>query len=310
MRLPTLVRHGLLLAVLALPAAFGQPAFDSISSPGSSYPNQSAAFSAGYSDTAGNADILNAQVFVGPGSWPGSEFACNVGYNWYIDGSVGLLLVDSDGHTVLGPVPIGGSLNNNACSVTFNGSSHPTGTQLTVNFAATFTGNLLGDNGIWGYATSLTGSHGDWVSGGRYTVTPTNITISTTPSGLSVTVDGHAQTTPYTNQWAAGDTHTLAAADYQPAGTGSQYRLAGWSDQGADSHTITVPTAADTTYNATYATQYLLTTAASPGSGGTVSPPGVFYDSGSQLSITASPSRGYVFGTFLVNTVTYGANPL
>jgi len=249
MRLPTLVRHGLLLAVLALPAAFGQPTFDSINS-GSSYPGQQAGFTAGYSDAAGNADILNAQVFIGSGTWPSTDRpSCNVGYNWFADGSVGLYLVADNGATLLGPLLSGGApIGNSACTIVGFSSSHPSSTQLAVNFTAIFTGKLLDDNNLWGYATSLEGAYGNWVSQGAWTVTPTGVTITTTPSGRSVTVDGQAQTTPYTPQWAAGDTHTLAAADYQPAGTGSQYRLVSWSDQGADSHTITVPTAANASY--------------------------------------------------------------
>ena len=133
-----------------------------------------------------------------------------------------------------------------------------------MGFTATFTGVLLGDNSIWGYATTLAGSHGNWVSRGSFRVKPTNITISTTPSGLSVSVDGQAQTTPYTHQWAAGDHHTLSVADIQQPGANSRYRLIGWSDQGAATHTIIVPAADQATYNATYTPQYSLSTAAYP----------------------------------------------
>jgi len=103
MRPPTRLRDGLLLAFLVLPAAFGQPTFIGISpSGGSSHPGDSVAFSATFDDTAGAADILNAQVYVSlAGGWPASP-ACNVGYYNFVGGALGLYLVDDHGG-LLGP---------------------------------------------------------------------------------------------------------------------------------------------------------------------------------------------------------------
>ena len=95
------------------------------------------------------------------------------------------------------------------------------------------------------------------------------VTVTSAPAGLSLTVDGAACTTPCARQWAAGSSHTVAAASPQAGTAGTQYVFGNWSDGGAASHTITGPASA-TTYTATFATQYLLTTAASPQAGGTI----------------------------------------
>ena len=69
-------------------------------------------------------------------------------------------------------------------------------------------------------------------------------TSSPTGSGL-ISVNGNAESTPYTFYATVGSTQTLTA------NTVSGYTFTGWSDGGAQSHTITVPTM-DTAYTATY----------------------------------------------------------
>jgi len=120
------------------------------------------------------------------------------------------------------------------------------------------------------------------------------ITIQTTPTNLQFTVDnGAPQTAPQTLNLAPG-THTIAVASPQTA-PGTQYVFTGWSDSGAASHTITVGATA-ATYTATFKTQYLLTTAAFPQSGGTVTPAsGAYYDAGSPVTITATPNPPLTF---------------
>jgi len=123
----------------------------------------------------------------------------------------------------------------------------------------------------------------------------TNVTIQTNPAGLQFSVDGAPpQTAPQTLNLSQGS-HTLAVVNLQAGGAGTQYMFTGWNDSGAPSHGITVAGAA-ATYTASFKTQFQLTTAASPGIGGVVSPvTGQFYDSGTSVTVTAAPTPPYVF---------------
>jgi hypothetical protein len=72
----------------------------------------------------------------------------------------------------------------------------------------------------------------------------------------------------------------------------------GWSDSGAISHSITVPSTA-TTYTASFTTQYQLTTAANPTIGGTVTPAsGNYYAAGTIVSLNATPNANYAFSNW------------
>ena len=80
-------------------------------------------------------------------------------------------------------------------------------------------------------------------------------TITSSPTGSGyVTVDGVAVKTPYTCPWVIGSTHTIAAVSPVGCGTGCQYVFTGWSDGGAQSHIVTVPST-PTTYTATFQKQ-------------------------------------------------------
>jgi hypothetical protein len=81
---------------------------------------------------------------------------------------------------------------------------------------------------------------------------PVTITFASSPSGMSLTVDGVAVRAPASYSWTPGTTHTIAAANQGLGGT--NYNFGSWSDGGAASHTITVPSAA-TTYTASFAAQ-------------------------------------------------------
>jgi hypothetical protein len=70
-----------------------------------------------------------------------------------------------------------------------------------------------------------------------YGVIPTTTTITTTPVGLPVTVDGQTVTGPTMFNWTPGSQHTISVAETQ--GTTPRYRFARWSDAGAATHTIT-----------------------------------------------------------------------
>ena len=99
--------------------------------------------------------------------------------------------------------------------------------------------------------------------------TPTvQVTVQTTPAGLAFTVDGTPYTSTQTFSWAPGSSHTIATTSPQSGGTGVRYVWTKWSDGGAISHTVAPTT--NTTYTATFKTQYYLTM--THGTGGTVSP--------------------------------------
>jgi len=121
-----------------------------------------------------------------------------------------------------------------------------------------------------------------------------SLTVQTIPSGLQFSIDGGAMlTAPQTLTLAQGP-HTIAVASTQAAGAGTQYAFASWSDGGTNSHTITLGSSA-ALYAATFNIQYQLAIAASPAFGGTVTPGGGFYNSGTSVPITATASTGATF---------------
>jgi hypothetical protein len=119
------------------------------------------------------------------------------------------------------------------------------------------------------------------------------ITITTAPPGLEIVVDGKILTAPQKFSWGAQTSHSIGVISPQRNG-GTRYVFTAWSDGKADTHNIDAPSA-ETTYTATFKTQYLLTTAASPQGLGsvTVSPvsPDSFYDSGTSVQLTAAPAN-------------------
>ena len=121
------------------------------------------------------------------------------------------------------------------------------------------------------------------------------VTVQSSIAGPLFTVDGTTYTTPQTFTWASGGAHTIATTSPQGSGAGSRYNWNAWSDGGAISHTVS-PTA-NTTYTANFTQQFLLTTTVIPPGSGTVTqqPASVFYDSGTSVQLTASPSGSYAF---------------
>jgi glucose/arabinose dehydrogenase len=78
----------------------------------------------------------------------------------------------------------------------------------------------------------------------------TNLTIASSPTGVSLTAGSRTAAAPYTQAFATGGHITLSAPSTATIG-GLAYTFAGWSDGGARTHDITVPSAA-TTYTARY----------------------------------------------------------
>ncbi len=119
--------------------------------------------------------------------------------------------------------------------------------------------------------------------------------IASSPSGLAATVDSTAYTAPQTFYWAPGASHSIGVSSPQTGGTGTQYVFNSWSDGGAQSHSITAPSAPET-ITASFTTQYTLTTAANPVAGGTVTPAGTaWHDKDQIVQVQAASNAGYVF---------------
>ncbi|MBI3766741.1 MAG: hypothetical protein HY277_09620, partial [Ignavibacteriales bacterium] len=118
-----------------------------------------------------------------------------------------------------------------------------------------------------------------------------SVIVQTNPAGLQITVDGSMFVSPQTFNWLAGSSHTIAAPDSQAAGGKKRYLWLNWSDGGAKSHTVS--SLKDTTFTATFTTQYFLTMTA--GVGGSVTPSSDWHDAGQIVPINAIPSTGYRF---------------
>jgi hypothetical protein len=132
-----------------------------------------------------------------------------------------------------------------------------------------------------------------------------NVTVATSPSGLLVSVDGGpAQAAPVVVSWTIGSLHTIATTSPQGSG-GTQYTWSSWSDGGAISHQVTA-SANVTGYTASFISAYLLTTAASPTNGGTVTPAsGTYYAPNTVVNLTATANPNYAFSSWTGNV----ANP-
>lgn len=118
-----------------------------------------------------------------------------------------------------------------------------------------------------------------------------SVTVATSPSGRTITVDGTGYAAPHSFLWNAGDAHTIATTSPQSGTSGTRYVWENWSDGGAISHTVTP--SANTTVTATFTTQYQLTMTA--GANGSVSPASGWVDAGTGLSIEATPDPGFGF---------------
>lgn len=159
-------------------------------------------------------------------------------------------------------------------------------------------------NGTWAlYAMDNSGMGPSTVGGGwcvNISSASVPVTITTSPAGLLVSADGGTPTAaPLVENWVPGSSHTIATSSPQSGAPGVQYVWSSWSDGGAISHSITVPSTA-TTYTATFNTQYQLTTQASPPADGTVSPPsGNYYASGATIPVTATANAGFTFSNWI-----------
>ncbi|HEY2017153.1 MAG TPA: hypothetical protein VGH38_26790 [Bryobacteraceae bacterium] len=159
-------------------------------------------------------------------------------------------------------------------------------------------GIALGSDGALWITEYLTGKIGRVLPSGSGTG---NVTVTTSQPGLTVTVDGTAYPAPRSFNFASGETHSISVTSPQQGDTGTRYVFASWSDSGAQTHNITVPSS-PITYTATMNKQYLLTTAVSPTGAGTItatpSSADGFYNSGVSVQLTAAAVSPYQFSNW------------
>jgi sugar lactone lactonase YvrE len=173
---------------------------------------------------------------------------------------------------------------------------------LGIEFAPQASGAISGGVVLTDNTLNLTGTNQQInLSGtGQSSGTTTSVTVGTTPSGLSFSVDGTAYTTAQTLTWSIGSSHTIATTSPQTS-SGTQNSFASWSDNGALSHSVTA-SASTPSYTATFNTSYQLMTVTSPANGGTVSPvSGSYYVSGTVVNLSATPNAGYTFSSWTGN---------
>lgn len=128
--------------------------------------------------------------------------------------------------------------------------------------------------------------------------TEVSLTLTSSPPGMEVSVDGVACFTPCNISVNAGTSHTIAVLP-QPYQPGAQFAFLNWSDSGAQTHQITV-SSTSASYNAVFKTQFPLTTSVSPPGAGSVMTPGSSYlfDAGTTQIIQAIPAPGYQFSSW------------
>ena len=300
-------RHGL-LGVWNIP---GNSSMVSGMSPARSA-STSLTYSFNFADGNGLADLSKLNLLIN-GNYLDGRSACYLAYvpsSWSpVNGSIYLV---NDAGAAGGPYSgtmavtngIGSGLApaNSQCSV--NGATvSVTGTNVTLGLNLAFRSPAFaGDRVFWAAAFSNSQGSSDWQSVGTVSAPQPGqtvpITVSSSPFGRVVLVDGVGCATPCAYGWVAGSSHTISASGPQAGTNGTQYVFGNWSDGGAGAHTIVVPAAA-TTYGANFTTQYLLTTKSIPSSGGTVTPTGsTWYNANQTVGLAETPATGFRFTSF------------
>jgi hypothetical protein len=178
-----------------------------------------------------------------------------------------------------------------------------------ISIKATPTNNTSVSYNFTGWTGAGTGSYsgannpasitmnGPITEAAAFTQNPVQVTVQTNAAGRSFSVDGTTYTAAQSFSWDPGSSHTIATTSPQSGGAGTQYVWTSWSGGGSISHTVTPTT--NTTYTANFTKQYYLTMSA--GGGGTVTPGSGWKNSGTAISIKATPSTGYIFSTWAGN---------
>jgi uncharacterized protein (TIGR03437 family) len=182
------------------------------------------------------------------------------------------------------------------------------GTSHTVSAAATQTGTNGRQYTFMNWSNG--GSASQTVTVGQTTVTNgmvmtanynelNRIVVQSSPSGLTLQVDGATCLTPCNIDRTSGATVQVTAPTQIPMGQGTRLDFASWSDGGASGHTVTV-NQSYATLTVSYTTSYQLSASSNPGNGSAFkfSPNSsdMYYPQGTNVSVTAMPNNGFKFG--------------
>lgn len=125
------------------------------------------------------------------------------------------------------------------------------------------------------------------------------VVVQSSPSGLTLQVDGASCVTPCNVDRATGATFTVTAPTQIPMGQGARLDFGSWSDGGASNHVITV-TQNYAVATASYNTFYMLSASSNPANGSAFkfspSSSDMFYAQGTQVTVTSTPNPGFKFG--------------
>ena len=125
-------------------------------------------------------------------------------------------------------------------------------------------------------------------------ITTVGVTVASSPSGRTVTVDGTDHTAPYSGTWNSGSSHTLNVPSPQNiSGVSSRYVFSSWSQGGSQSQTVSP--ISTTTYTANFTQQHFLSTRTEPRGIG-IAGGGTWYNHGATATVGPAPSiDGYEF---------------
>jgi hypothetical protein len=133
--------------------------------------------------------------------------------------------------------------------------------------------------------------NGDIVQTGKFQVS-VPITITTSPPGLRIGVDGVDYVAPQTFEWASGSIHAVDV-DSLVAAPGDRHRFTSWSDGHATAARSILAPGTATTFSANYQHEYFLAFQDPPE--GASQPGDGWQAAGDSVAITAVPSAGFVF---------------
>jgi uncharacterized protein (TIGR03437 family) len=124
------------------------------------------------------------------------------------------------------------------------------------------------------------------------------VVVQTSPSGITVQVDGTDCSTPCIFDRAAGTSLRVAAPGSMALSDNTRLDLSNWSDGGSADHAVTFGSDSRVV-SAVYRTSYRLTTSADPGDSVTYAfdpaAPDMFYAEASQVNVTAQTKQGFKF---------------
>ncbi len=150
-----------------------------------------------------------------------------------------------------------------------------------------------------GQRTGLSAGDIDGISR-MYGFSPTQTTVTTIPSGLSIVVDGERFTAPRSFNWGPGSAHTITVDATQLTGstvTPTRNSFVRWSDGGALSHTFTAG-ASQTVVAAEFQQSFRVQSSVLGGNGTVMVEPASadgYYLAGTKIQVTARPAAGSRF---------------